>query len=223
MRITILTLFPELFETFKKTSIIKLAIEKKLLELKIIDFRKYSTDKHKKVDGEQIGGGGGMVLKLQPIVDCLKSIRKLDSTICLMSPQGGLWNQEKAKYFSTKDDIILICGHYEGFDERLNDYVNDSISIGDYILTGGETASMVVVESISRLIKGVITDSSLDVETLDDGLLDYPSYAKPIDFEGKKVPEILLSGNHSKIKQWRNEQRIKNTKLKRPDLLKEKI
>jgi len=220
MNITILTLFPELFATFKKYSIIKNAIKKKKLELKIINFRNYSTEKHKKVDGKQIGGGGGMVLALQPIVDCLKKNKSSNSCICLMTPQGKLWNQEKAKAFSKKNDIILICGHYEGFDERLNDYVNESISIGNYILTGGETASMVIVESIIRLVDGVITNTSLDTETLDDGLLDYPAYAKPIEFEGKKVPKVLLSGNHSKIKQWRNEQRIKNTKLKRPDLLK---
>jgi len=220
MKITILTLFPELFATFKEYSIIKNAIKKKKLELKIVNFRNYSTEKHKKVDGKQIGGGSGMVLTVQPIVDCLKKNKSSNSCVCLMTPQGKLWNQEKAKAFSKKDDIVLICGHYEGFDERINDYVDESISIGDYILTGGEVASMVIVESIIRLIDGVITNASLDTETLDDGLLDYPAYAKPIEFEGKKVPEVLLSGNHSKIKQWRNEQRIKNTKLKRPDLLK---
>jgi len=219
MKITILTLFPELFETFKNHSIIKNAINKKKLELKIVNFRDYSKDKHKKVDGKQIGGGGGMVLALQPIVDCLKENKTSNSCVCLMTPQGKLWNQEKAKAFSKKDDIILICGHYEGFDERLNDYVDESISIGDYILTGGETASMVIVESVIRLVNGVITKTSLDTETLDDGLLDYPAYAKPIEFEGKKVPELLLSGKHDKIKDWREEQRIKNTKLNRPDLM----
>jgi len=218
MNITILTLFPELFNEFKKTSIIKLAIEKKILNLKIVNFRDYSKEKHKKVDAPQIGGGNGMVLQLQPIVDCLRDIKKDNSRTYLMSPSGFQWDQKSAINFSKYEDLILVCGHYEGFDERLNDYVDGSISIGNYILTGGEVPSMVITESITRLLENVITKGSLDTESFDGGLLDYPAYAKPNSFEGKEVPKVLLSGNHKEIEKWRNEKRIENTKSRRSDL-----
>jgi tRNA (guanine37-N1)-methyltransferase len=200
MKITVLTLFPEVFNNFLNYSIVKKIIDKKNINVKLVNFRDYSNDKRKRVDDYQIGGGGGMLLKLQPLVDCINSVdKKHNATRILLTPQGETFNQSFAKKLSLKKDIILICGHYEGFDERLNKYIDISISIGDYVLTGGEIPAMVLIESISRLLDGSISKQSLDSETFDDNLLDYPQYTKPLISDNQKVPEILLSGDHKKI------------------------
>lgn len=220
MRITVLTLFPEMFKGIIEESIIARAIHDKKVEIKIINFRNFSKDKHKKVDDYQYGGGAGMVLKLQPIVDCLKSIKTKNSHIVLMSPQGKQYSQTKVKQLAKYKDLIIIAGHYEGFDERIIHYVEEIISIGDYILTGGEIPAMVLVDSITRTLKGVISKDSLESESFNNNLLDYPIYTKPLNFEGHKVPNILLSGNHKHINEFRNKQRLIKTKKMRKDIMK---
>ena len=206
-------------KTISKTSIIKRAIEKKIVELEIINFRDYSIDKHKKVDDEIFGGGAGMLLMLDPIVRCLKSIKTKESKVYLLSPDGIKFTQSIARTFSKNiKHLILIAGHYEGFDYRIHNYVDGSISIGDYVLTSGELAAMVVSDSIIRLIPNVINSNSLLSESFDDYLLDHPSYTRPATYETYKVPEVLLSGDHKKIKQFNELEKIKITKEKRPDL-----
>lgn len=220
MKISVLTLFPNFFDNFLTTSIIKRSIEKKYVEVEIINFRDFSKNKHKKVDDIPYGGGNGMVLQLQPIVDAINSIKKANSKVILLTPSGKTYNQQKAIEFSNYEHIILICGHYEGFDERIVNYVDFEISIGDYILTSGETASLVLMESIIRLIPNVINKNSILYESFNDGLLDYPVYTKPEDFNGLKVPSVLLSGNHKEIEKYRHLSRILKTKLNRYDLYK---
>ena len=219
MKIKILTLFPDMFNGFLNNSIIKRAIASKKVEINIHDFRKYSKDKNKKVDDYQIGGGGGMILMPEPIFDCIDDIKTKDSYIILMTPQGVKYNQTLAYTLTDKKHIIIICGHYEGFDERIRTLADIEISIGDYILTGGEIPSMVITDSIVRLIDGVIKENSHKNESFNDNLLDYPVYTKPNDFRGMKVPEVLLSGNHKKIKEFRENEQIKRTRIRRPDLL----
>ncbi|MDR3249872.1 MAG: tRNA (guanosine(37)-N1)-methyltransferase TrmD [Mycoplasmataceae bacterium] len=220
MKITILTLFPEIFHNFLKTSIINNIIKNKIVNIKIINFRDFSKDKHKKVDDYQYGGGGGMVLMLQPIVDAINEYKTKNTKVILLTPQGKTLVQKKVKDFSRQKDIILICGRYEGFDERIVNYVDECISIGDYILMGGEIPAMVLIESIARLLDNSINKQSLDVESFDNNLLDYSAYTKPINFDNYKVPTILLSGNHNKIKEFRIKEQISKTKKNRPDLLK---
>ena len=219
MKIDILSLFPDMFNGFLNNSIIKRAISSKKVEINIHDFRKYSKDKNKKVDDYQIGGGGGMILMPEPIFDCIDDIKTEDSYIILMTPQGVKYNQSLAYNLTSKKHIIIICGHYEGFDERIRTLADIEISIGDYILTGGELPSMVITDSIVRLIDGVIKESSHKNESFNDNLLDYPVYTKPNDFRGMKVPEVLLSGNHKKIKEFRENEQLKRTRIRRPDLL----
>lgn len=219
MKIDILSLFPEMFDGFLNSSIIKRAIDSKKVEIKIYNFRDYSEDKNKKVDDYPIGGGEGMVLMPQPIFDCVDSIKTNDSYVILMSPQGEKYNQKKAFELSKKNHIIIICGHYEGFDERIRSLADLELSIGDYILTGGELASMVITDSVVRLIDGVIKEESFKNESFSDNLLDYPVYTKPNDFRGMKVPDILLSGHHEKINEFRKNEQIKRTRIRRPDLL----
>ena len=223
-KITILTLFPEMFENFKKFSIIKRAIAAKKIKLTIVNFRKFSNDKHKKVDDYQFGGGGGMVIALPAIVEAIKKHRSKNTQVVLVSPQGKPFDQSKAKALaSTNADLVIVCGHYEGFDARIVNYVDQIVSIGDYILTGGEIPAMVITEAVTRLIKGVITDTSLDSETFNDNLLDYDSYTHPVEYDGYKVPEVLLSGNHKKIAEFRRKNRIEKTKKHRPDLQKKVV
>ena len=219
MKIDILSLFPSMFDGFINNSIIKRAIEDKKVEIKIHNFRDYSLDKNKKVDDYQIGGGEGMVLMPQPIFDCVDKIKTDDSYIILMSPQGIKYNQEEAYKLVDKKHIIIICGHYEGFDERIRTLADVEMSIGDYILTGGELASMVITDSVVRLIDGVIKKESYENESFSNNLLDYPVYTKPNDFRGMKVPDVLLSGNHEKINEFRKNEQIKRTRIRRPDLL----
>ncbi len=219
MKIDILTLFPSMFDGFLNESIIKRAIEKGKVEVNIYNIRDYSKDPHKKVDDYQFGGGSGMVLMPQPIFDAVEALKKDDTFVILMSPQGIPYKQKIAHELSIKKHILMICGHYEGFDERIRSLADMEISIGDYILTGGELASMVVSDSIIRLLDDVITKESSENESFENNLLDYPVYTKPVDFRGMKVPDILLSGHHENIRKWRLEQQKIKTQERRPDLL----
>ena len=221
MKIDILTLFPSMFDGFLSCSIIKRAIDKKLVEINIINFRDYSKDPHHKVDDTPYGGGNGMVLMVQPIYDAVMSLKTDDSKVILLTPDGEKYNQKKAYDFSKLNHLIVICGHYEGFDERIRSIVDFSISIGDYILTGGEIPSMIITDSIVRLIPGVIEEESHlnDSFNPNTNLLDYPTYTKPREFNGMRVPEVLLSGNHKEIAEYRKNECIKKTIKNRPDLL----
>ncbi len=220
MKIDILSLFPEMFTNILNESIIKRAVDKSLVEINIINFRDFSKFNNHQVDDTPYGGGSGMVLMCEPIFDCIESIKTKDSYIILMTPDGSTYNQGIAKKLVLKKHLIIICGHYEGFDERIRSLVDEEISIGDYILTGGEIPAMAITDSIVRLIPGVITIDSLDSESFNDNLLDYPVYTKPREYKGMSVPEVLLSGNHEKIALWRNAERKKRTEEKRPDLIK---
>lgn len=219
MKIDILTLFPSMFDGFVSESIIKRAIEKGKVEVTIHNIRDYSKDPHKKVDDYQFGGGSGMVLMPQPIIDAIEDLKREDTFVILMSPQGIPYKQKIAHELSQKKHILIICGHYEGFDERIRSFVDMEMSIGDYILTGGELASMVVSDSIIRLLDDVITKESSENESFENHLLDYPVYTKPVDFRGMKVPDVLLSGHHENIRKWRLEQQMNRTQERRPDLL----
>jgi tRNA (guanine37-N1)-methyltransferase len=216
--IDIVTLFPNMFEGFIKESIIKRAIEKGNVEINLVNPRDFTLDKHRHVDDTPYGGGSGMVLTCQPMFDCLRSIPSPKKVI-LMTPQGKPFKQEEAVRLSKEEHIVLVCGHYEGFDERIRTLCDYEISIGDYVLTGGEIPAMAISDSIIRLLDGAITNTSLDSESFNDNLLDYPTYTKPQEFMGMKVPDVLLSGDHAKIKAWRDEMRIKRTKERRPDLI----
>ena len=219
MKIDILTLFPSMFDGFLHESIIKRAIEKGKVEVNIYNIRDYSKDPHKKVDDYQFGGGSGMVLMPQPIFDAVEDLKEEDTLVILMSPQGVPYKQKIAHELSHKKHILIICGHYEGFDERIRSLADMEISIGDYILTGGELASMVVSDSIIRLLDEVITKESSENESFENHLLDYPVYTKPVEFRDMKVPDVLLSGHHENIRKWRLEQQISRTQERRPDLL----
>lgn len=219
MKIDILTIFPAMFDGFLNESIIKRAIDNNKVTINICDFRKYSTDPHHKVDDYGFGGGNGMVLMPQPIFDAVEDLKTENSLVILMTPQGITYNQKLAYTLTQHKHIIIICGHYEGFDERIRTIVDMEVSIGDYVLTGGEIPSMVITDSIVRLIDGVIEKESHLNDSFNDNLLDYPVYTKPQDFRGLKVPDVLLSGHHENIKKWRLEEQIKRTKERRPDLL----
>ena len=220
MRIDILTLFPNMFKNILEESIIKRAIEQNLIKINIINFRDYSPLNNQQVDDTPYGGGSGMVLRCEPIFLAIDDIKTPESKVILLTPEGKTYNQKQAKDFSKEKHLIIICGHYEGFDERIKTLVDCEISIGDFILTGGEIPAMILVDSISRLVDGVITSGSLESESFENNLLDYPTYTKPREYRGLTVPEILLSGDHKKIADYRKEMQIKKTKEKRPDLLK---
>ena len=219
MRIDILTLFPSIFEGFLNESIIKRAIEKKLVSINLINIRDFTPYKNKQVDDYAFGGGAGMVLMCEPVYNALMSVKKENSKVILTSPRGKTFNQKKAIELKDNNHIIIICGHYEGFDERITSFVDEEISIGDFILTGGEIPSMAITDSIVRLIDGVITKESLESESFNNNLLDYPVYTKPRDFMGMEVPEVLLSGNHKKINEYRESEKKRITSLYRKDLL----
>lgn len=219
MKISVLTLFPEYFEPLLKTSVLKRAKDKNLFEFEVINFRTFTKEKHGHVDDTPYGGGPGMVLMCQPILDALNSIRTKESTVILLTPQGRTFNQAIAKNLSLKDHLIFICGHYEGFDERIRDYVDIQMSLGDFVLTGGESACMVMCDCILRLLPGVIKQDSSDDDSFSNGLLEYPQYTKPEIYDGKKVPDVLLSGHHANIKKFRHEQSLIRTYTYRPDLL----
>ena len=220
MKIDILTLFPNMFTNFLNESIMKRAINKALVEVNIIDFRTFSTLNNNQVDDTPYGGGGGMVLRCEPLVSAIEHYKTPDSLVILLTPQGKTYTEKMAYELKKTKHLILVCGHYEGFDERIRNFVDLEISIGDYILTGGEIPAMVITDSITRLIDGVIKEESYQNESFTNNLLDYPTYTKPADFRGLKVPEVLLSGNHEQINKWRKEMQLKNTQDKRNDLLK---
>ena len=218
MKIDILSLFPNLFEGAFTESIIKRCVEKGIVEINIHNFRDYTLDPHGNVDDTPFGGGAGMVLSCQPIFDCVNSIKTPESKVILMTPRGKTYNQSMAVNLSHEKHLIIICGHYEGFDERIRSICDMEISIGDYVLTGGEIPAMILVDSITRLLDGAITSDSLSSESFTDNLLDYPTYTKPRVYNNMEVPEVLLSGDHKKIDEYRLNERIRITKENRPDL-----
>ena len=220
MKIDILTLFPNMFGNIFSESIIKRAVENKLVEINIHNFRDYTDDPHNKVDDTPYGGGAGMVLMAQPIFDCVESLKTDKSKVILLTPSGIPYKQKQAYDLSKEKHLIIICGHYEGFDERITTLADYQISIGDYVLTGGEIPAMVLVDSITRLIPGVINERSHIEDSFNDNyLLDYPTYTKPRVYRGMEVPEVLLSGDHKRIDEYRYQESIKRTKEIRPDLL----
>ena len=219
MKIDILTLFPKMFEGILEESIIKRAIEKGLVEINIIDFREFSHLSNHQVDDTPYGGGSGMVLRCEPLVEAIESVKTMDSKVLLMCPQGVPYKEKKAIELSKEKHLIFVCGHYEGYDERIRNFVDEEISIGDYVLTGGEIPAMAIMDSVIRLLPGVIKEDSYLEDSFMNNRLDYPTYTKPATFRGLTVPEVLLSGDHAKIKQWREEQPLENTKKRRKDLL----
>ena len=220
MKFDVLTLFPEMFEPIKQ-SIIGKAEEKKLIDINLINIRDFSKNKHKKVDDTPYGGGAGMVMQADVVYDAYNSIKDENAKVIYLTPQGNVLNQKKVEELSKQEHLILLCGHYEGIDQRVIDkIVDEEISIGDYVLTGGELPAMVLIDSVSRYVDGVLSKGSTSEESFSQGILEYPQYTRPETFEGVKVPEILLSGHHENINKWRRCEALKNTYLKRPDLLK---
>ncbi|RMB02572.1 tRNA (guanine37-N1)-methyltransferase [Thermoactinomyces vulgaris] len=219
----VLTLFPEMFEGFMQTSMIARAREKGLISANLVNFREYATDRHRTVDDTPYGGGGGMVLKPEPLFRAVDDLTQGSPRppILLMSPQGETYTQKKAEELAQHSRLIILCGHYEGFDERIREHLaTKEISIGDYVLTGGELPAMILIDSISRLVPGVLgNETSAVTDSFSTGLLEYPQYTRPADFRGLKVPEVLLSGHHAKIEKWRREQSLLRTWQRRPDLL----
>ncbi len=220
MKFDVLTLFPEMFKSLDE-SIIGRAREKGLIEINLINIRDFSKDKHKKVDDTPYGGGAGMVLMPDVVYDAYDSIKDKNAKVIYLSPQGNVLNQNKVKELAKEEHLILLCGHYEGIDQRvLDEIVDEEISIGDYVLTGGELPAMVLIDSVSRYAQGVLNDESIKEESFSNNLLEYPQYTRPEEFRGQKVPEVLISGHHENIKKWREQKSLEVTKIKRPDLLK---
>lgn len=218
MRITILTLFPEMYDNFLHTSIIGRAIERNIVSVDFVNIRDFAKDKYKHVDDTPFGGGAGMIMKCQPVLDALDSVRTEDSHVVLFTANGTSYTQAKAHEYTVYKHLILICGHYEGLDARIEHHVDETISIGDYVLTGGELASMVVSDSVIRLLDGAIQNASIQDESYENGLLEYPQYTKPRDYNGDIVPEVLTSGDHEKIRKWRRTMSLVLTREKRNDL-----
>ena len=220
MKFDVLTLFPEMFEQLKM-SIIGKAIEKKLIDINLVNIRDFSKDKHKKVDDTPYGGGAGMVIRPDVVYDAYKSVKSENAKVIYMSPQGNKLDQKKVEELSKEQHLIILCGHYEGIDQRVLDkIVDEEISIGDYVVTGGELPAMILIDSVSRYTEGVISSESRKEESFSNRLLEYPQYTGPEIFEGVKVPEILVSGHHANIEKWRKQKSIENTSKKRPDILK---
>ena len=220
MQFDILTIFPEMFAPLEQ-SIIGRAVENNRIEINLTNIRDFSKDKHKKVDDTPYGGGKGMVIRPDVVYDAYESVKDENAKVIYMSPKGKVLNQEKVKALSKENHLIILCGHYEGIDQRvLDEIVDEEISIGDYVLTGGEIPAMVLVDSVSRYVEGVLSEGSTSEESFSDGLLEYPQYTRPEEFRGKKVPEVLISGHHENIKKWREEKSLEITKKNRPDLLK---
>lgn len=221
MKFNVLTLFPEMFSALDE-SIIGRGKEKGLIDINLINIRDFSKNKHKKVDDTPYGGGAGMVMEPTVVYDAYCSVKEPNVKVIYMSPQGKTLNQQMVQDLAKEENIILLCGHYEGIDQRvIDEIVGEEISIGDYVLTGGELPAMVLIDSVSRYVEGVLKEDSIQEESFTNGLLEYPQYTRPEIFLGKRVPEVLLSGHHENIKEWRRNQSIINTYLKRPDLLKE--
>jgi len=219
MKITILTIFPEMFTGFTSTSIIKKAILKELVTIEVVDIRLFTQDKHRRVDDYPFGGGQGLIMMAQPILDALKSVRTSNSTVIYLTPVGHVFTQSYAKQWVGNKHLILLCGHYEGVDERVLKAVDLCVSIGDYVLTGGEIPAMVVSDAVIRLIDGVITEGATHDESFETGLLEYPQYTRPANLDGERVPAVLLSGHHEQIRLWRMKQSVLKTRQYRPDLL----
>lgn len=219
IKFNVLTLFPEMFNGFKEESIIKRAIDDKKIKIDITNLRDYSSLKHNQVDDTPYGGGSSMVLMCDPVFKAVDDLKKKNTKIIMMTPQGKTFNQAKAEELSKEKDILIICGHYEGFDERIYTLADELVSIGNYILTGGEIPAMAITDSVTRLIDGVITNTSLETESFNDNLLDYPVYTKPREFRGMEVPEVLINGNHKLINEYRESERKRITKEYRDDLL----
>ena len=223
MNIDVVTLFPEMVQGFFMNSIMKRAVESSLIKYNMVDFRDFAIDKHHTCDDSPYGGGAGMVLKPEPLCKALESINAKEKRVIYASPSGKRLTQSLSQELSKEENLVFICGHYEGIDQRVIDlYVDDEISIGDYVISSGEVSSLVIIDSVYRLIDGVISSESLEDESFSDGLLEYPQYTRPKVFEGLEVPEVLLSGNHKLIKQWRLEKRLEKTSAFRPELLEEK-
>lgn len=220
MKFDVLTLFPEMFDTLNQ-SIIGRAIEKDLININLVNIRDFSKDKHKNVDDTPYGGGAGMVIRPDVVYDSYNSVKTDGAKVIYMSPQGKVLDQKKVVELSKEKHLILLCGHYEGIDQRvIDEIVDEEISIGDYVLTGGEIPAMVLIDSVSRYVEGVISEDSTSEESFSNNLLEYPQYTRPEVFNGVKVPEVLLSGHHENIRKWREEKSLEFTKNKRPDLLK---
>lgn len=223
MKISIISLFPDMFEGFINTSIIKKAILKEHVEVNIVDMRSYTLDKHNRVDDEPYGGGAGLVLMCQPVIDAIKATRTENSKVIMMTPQGIQFKQSVAYDLAQEDHLIFVCGHYEGFDERIRQHVDLEVSLGDYVLTGGELAAMVISDAVIRLVNGVITSDSHEDDSFSNGLLEYPHYTRPFDYEGDEVPAVLISGHHDNVRKFRLEESLRRTFNKRPDLLKDRV
>lgn len=220
MKITVLTLFPDIIKGFFESSIMAKAVDKGLITYELVDFREYTKDKHRTCDDAPYGGGAGMVLKPEPIAAALDQMDLKKSRVIYPSPSGVLFDQAKAREISEEDSLVLICGRYEGLDQRIIDsYVDDEISIGDYVISSGEVASLVLIDAVYRLMDGVINHESLEEESFEKGILEYPHYTRPMSFQDQEVPEILLSGHHENIRKWRLQKGLEKTKKNRPDLL----
>lgn len=219
MKFDVLTLFPEMFEPLKQ-SIIKRAAEKKLIDINLVNIRDFSEDKHNKVDDTPYGGGAGMLMKADVVDRAYDSVKSENAKVIYLTPQGKTLNQKIVKDLSKQEHLILLCGHYEGIDQRVLDkIVDEEISIGDYVLTGGELPAMVLIDSVSRYVEGVLSDGSTDEESFSNGLLEYPQYTRPEIFDNVKVPDVLISGHHENIRKWRRERSLENTFKKRPEML----
>ena len=222
MKISILTLFPEFFDGFLTNSIIKRALARDQVQIEIVNIRDFTKDKYGRVDSAPVGGGAGLIMKCQPVIDCLNSVKTKDSHVILLSPRGRTYNQGCARDFAKNvKHLVIICGHYEGTDERINKYVDELVSVGDFILTGGEIGAEIISDSIIRLLDGVIAPESIVDESFENGLLEYPQYSEPFSYEGDNIPDILYSGNHQAIDKWRKKESLRLTKKYRPDLLKD--
>lgn len=219
MRITVLTLFKEQFDSFLNTSIISRILEKELCEVKVVDIRDYSKDKHRHVDDTPYGGGAGMLMRVDILADAIRANRNEDTYVLLTSPKANPYEEKDAYRLLEKEDLMIVCGHYEGVDDRISDFIDENVSIGDYVLTGGELPAMVVMDSIMRLINEGISSKSLKEESYTDGLLEYPQYTRPFNFEGKEVPFVLTNGNHKEIKKFNLKGSLRETYLYRRDLL----
>ena len=221
MRISILTMCPEVFHDFCGTPVISRAVSSGRLTLDITDFRTFTEGSFRRIDDSPYGGGRGMIIRCQPVLDALRAVRTEHSRTVLLTPAGIPYSQKKAREYAEWEHLILICGHYEGFDARIYPHVDELVSIGDYVLTGGELPAMVIADSVVRLLKGSLREGSADEESFENGLLEYPQYTRPAEYEGMCVPEVLLSGNHEEIRAWRQEKALELTRRLRPDLLKE--
>lgn len=223
LKIDVVCLFPKFFSDFLNEGLLAKAQKNKILTVRVHNLRNWTKDRRKSVDDKPYGGGGGMLLKIEPVTAALKELEQKNSYRILLTPQGKIFNQSKARALSKKKHLIIICGHYEGFDQRISGYADEEISIGDYVLSGGEVAAAAIIESVGRLLPGFMGNKqSLITESFNEALLDYPQYTRPEIFDGLKVPEVLLKGNHAEIEKWRQEKSLEATKKKRPDLLTQK-